>query len=143
MDEAASTPAPTVSNKIQARTLHDLSRFIGADPVFIDERIRELEREWTAERAFEAKAATAGILGVLLGLGLDRRFLAITGVASALLLQQSLQGWNPAQSALRRIGFRNAVEIHEEILALRILRGDFLERTDYPERALANARSWA
>ena len=29
-----------VNDRIQARTLHDVSRFIGADPVFIDERIQ-------------------------------------------------------------------------------------------------------
>ena len=35
-----------VNDRIQARTLHDVSRFIGADPVFIDERIGQLQREW-------------------------------------------------------------------------------------------------
>jgi hypothetical protein len=133
---------PTINRRIDARTLHDVTRFIGADPVFIDERIRELEHEWTLERTLEAKAATMGLAGILLALAVDRRFLALTGIASALLLQQALQGWSPAQPLLRRFGLRSSDEIHEEVIALRILRGDFLERIDYPERALANARSW-
>jgi hypothetical protein len=141
--EPAVVSRPAISHRIHARTLHDVTRYVGADPVFIDERIRELEREWTLERTFEAKAATMGLLGLALGLAVDRRFLALTGVASALLLQQAVQGWNPAQPLLRSFGVRTAEEIHEEITALRILRGDFLERVDYPEDALATARSWS
>jgi hypothetical protein len=133
---------PAINRRIHARTLHDVTRYIGADPVFIDERIRELEGEWTLERTLEAKAATLGLAGLALGLAVDRRFLALTGIASTLLLQQALVGWSPAQPLLRRFGLRTAEEIHEEIIALRILRGDFLERVDYPERALATARSW-
>jgi len=144
-EEFVPVPAsrPTINHRINARTLHDVTRYVGADPVFIDERIRELEREWTLERTFEAKAATLGLAGLALGLSVDRRFLALTGIASALLLQQALQGWTPAQPLLRSLGLRTAEEIHEEIIALRILRGDFLERIDYPERALATARSWS
>ncbi|MEO8062342.1 MAG: hypothetical protein ABI821_06305 [Pseudomonadota bacterium] len=141
-ESATEITRPAVNHRIHARTLHDVTRYIGADPVFIDERIRELEREWTLERTLEVKTATMGLAGLLLGLAVDRRFLALTGIASALLLQQALQGWSPAQPLLRRFGLRTAEEIHEEIIALRILRGDFLERIDYPERALANARSW-
>ena len=134
---------PTINQRINARTLHDVTRYVGADPVFIDERIRELEREWTLERTLEAKSATLGLAGLALGLSVDRRFLALAGIASALLLQQALLGWSPAQPLLRSMGLRTAEEIHEEIIALRILRGDFLERVDYPERALATARSWS
>lgn len=132
-----------INPRIHARTLHDVTRYVGADPVFIDERIRELEREWTLERALEANAATLGLAGIALGLAVDRRFLALTGLASALLLQHSLQGWSPAQPLLRRMGLRSSEEIRDEILALRIMRGDFLERVDYPERALATARNWS
>jgi hypothetical protein len=42
---------------------------------------------------------------------------------------------------LRRLGVRTAAEIHQEILALRILRGDFLEKPVYPESLLAIAAS--
>jgi hypothetical protein len=129
--------------RVNARTLHDVTRYVGADPVFVDERIRELEREWTLERALEAKAATLGLAGIALGLAVDRRFLTLTALASALLLQQALQGWSPAQPLLRSLGLRSSEEIREEIIALRILRGDFLERVDYPERALATARNWS
>jgi hypothetical protein len=141
--EPAVTSRPAMNHRIHARTLHDVTRYVGADPVFIDERIRELDREWSLERTLQAKAATMGLAGLALGLSVDRRFLALTGIASALLLQQAFQGWSPMQPLLRRFGLRTTEEIHEEIIALRILRGDFLERVDYPESALATARSWS
>jgi hypothetical protein len=130
------------NDRIQARTLHDVSRYIGADPVFIDERLRELEREWNVERTLEANAASLTLLGLGLGLTVNRKFLLLPVLAAAFLLEHALQGWCPPVSVLRRLGIRTAAEIQEEIIALRILRGDFLERVHYPERALASARRW-
>jgi hypothetical protein len=137
----AHTPA-TVNGRISARTLHDVSRFIGADPVFIDERIRELEREWDVERTLEANAAIVAIAGLALGVAVDRRFLAVPAAVAGFLLQHALQGWCPPLPILRRLGVRTSAEIHQEIIALRILRGDFLDRVDYPEDARARARMW-
>jgi hypothetical protein len=131
----------SVNDRIHARTLHDISRYVGADPVFIDERIRELEREWDVERALESNAAAVILAGLGLGL-VNKRFLALPMVAAAFLLQHALQGWCPPLPLLRRLGLRTSAEIHDEIIALRILRGDFLERVSYPERALASARNW-
>jgi hypothetical protein len=132
-----------VNNRIQGRTLHDVSRFIDADPVFIDERIQQLNREWDIERTLEANAASVSLIGLVLGVAVDRRFLALPGAVAAFLLQHALQGWCPPLPLLRRMGIRTAREIQDEILALRILRGDFLERVETPERALASARSWS
>jgi hypothetical protein len=111
--------------------------------VFIDERIQELEREWDIERTLEANAATVALAGLVLGVAVDRRFLALPAAVSVFLLQHALQGWCPPLPLFRRLGIRTAREIHDEIIALRILRGDFLERVDYPERALASARNWS
>ena len=132
----------TVNDRIQGRTLHDVSRFVGADPFFIDERIRELEREWDVERTLQANGAALALAGVTLGCAVDRKFLLVAAVAAALLLQQSVRGWSPPVPLLRRAGMRTAQEIRDEIIALRILRGDFLERVETPERALASARAW-
>jgi hypothetical protein len=134
--------AASVNHRIHARTLHDISRYVGADPVFIDERIRELEREWDVERALESNASAVILAGIGLSL-INRKFLAVPVVAAAFLLQHALQGWCPPLPLLRRMGLRTSAEIHDEIIALRILRGDFLERVNYPERALASARNWS
>jgi hypothetical protein len=142
-DERVPRATPTlVNHRIQARTLHDVSRYIGADPVFIDERISELQREWDIERTLEANAASISLLGLGLGLFVNRRFLLLPVAVSAFLLQHALQGWCPPLPLLRRLGLRTSAEIHNEIIALRILRGDFLDRVSYPEDALASARNW-
>jgi hypothetical protein len=137
----AHTP-PTVNGRIHGRMLHDVTRYIGADPVFIDERIRELEREWDVERTLEANAAVVALAGLVLGVTVDRRFLAVPAAVAGFLLQHALQGWCPPLPLLRRLGVRTSAEIHQEIIALRILRGDFLDRMEYPEDALASARMW-
>ena len=133
---------PAVNQRIHAKTLHDVTRYIGADPVFIDERIRELEQEWDVERTLEANAAIVTLGGLVLGATVDRRFLAIPFVVAGFLLQHALQGWCPPLPILRRLGVRTSAEIHQEIIALKILRGDYLERVEYPENALASARMW-
>jgi len=132
----------SVNDRIQARTLHDVSRFIGADPVFIDERISQLQREWDIERTLEANAASVFLAGLGLGLFVDRRFFLLPAAVAGFLLQHALQGWCPPLPLLRRLGLRTSAEIHDEIIALRILRGDFLDRVTYPEVALASARNW-
>jgi len=142
MDRTLAHTRPTINQRIHGRTLHDVSRYIGADPVFIDERIRELEREWDIERTLEANGAIIALAGLALGVTVDRRFLAVPAAVAGILLQHALQGWSPPLPFLRKLGVRTAAEIHQEIIALRILRGDFLERVEYPENALASARMW-
>ena len=132
----------SVNDRIQARTLHDVSRFIGADPVFIDVRISQLQREWDIERTLEANAASVFLAGLGLGLFVDRRFFLLPAAVAGFLLQHALQGWCPPLPLLRRLGLRTSAEIHDEVIALRILRGDFLDRVTYPEVALASARNW-
>jgi hypothetical protein len=141
-DRVPRNTSSKVSGRIQGRTLHDVSRYVGADPVFIDERILELQREWDIERTLEANAATLALAGLALGAAVDRRFYLLPAAIAAFLLQHALQGWCPPLPLLRRLGIRTAREIQDEIIALRILRGDFLERVETPERALASARAW-
>jgi hypothetical protein len=127
--------------RIHARTLHDVSRYFDASEETISGRIQELEREWDIERTLEANAATVSLAGLALGVFVDRRFLLVPVAVAGFLLQHALQGWCPPLPVLRRLGVRTAAEIHQEILALRILRGDFLEKPVYPESLLAIAAS--
>ena len=91
----------------------------------ITARIDELKKEWDIERTLEANAASVALLGVILGATVDRRWFALPGVVAAFLLQHAVQGWCPPLPVFRRLGVRTAAEIHEEIIALKILRGDF------------------
>ena len=141
-DEPDPARASALDYRIQGRMLHDIARYFGADDATLSGRIRELEREWDVERTLEANAAIVALAGIVLGATVDRRFLAVPAAVAGFLLQHALQGWCPPLPILRRLGVRTSAEIHQEIIALRILRGDFLERVEYPENALASARMW-
>jgi hypothetical protein len=117
--------APRVNQKLRDSTIENLSRFVGADRNAIDARIEELRREWDIERTLEANAAAIALGGVALGILVDRRWLALPLAVTSFLLQHALQGWCPPLPLFRRMGVRTAAEIHEEMFALRVLRGDF------------------
>jgi hypothetical protein len=127
------------TTRIQARTLHDVTSYFDASDDTLSERIQELENEWNLERTIEANAAGLALIGLALGVAADRRFLLLTLLASGCLLQHAISGWCPPLPALHRLGIRSAAEIQHEILALRILRGDFIEKPVYPESLLAVA----
>jgi hypothetical protein len=142
-DTDARVPSHTreaVNSRIRARTLHDIAIRYGGDQDLLDARIAELKREWDIERTLEANAGAMALLGLGLGFFVDRRFLLLPAAVAAFLVQHALSGWCPPLPLFRRLGIRTSAEIHEEILALRILRGDFIERPTYPESLLANAR---
>ena len=129
-----------INKRIRAQTLANISRFVGAPSSEIDERLRDLKREWDIERTLEANVARVALLG--LGLSIfDRRFLALpVAVVATCLLQHALQAWCSQLPVFRRLGVRTSAKIHADIIALRTLRGDFRDlRDEDPDEALARA----
>jgi hypothetical protein len=84
----------------------------------IPRRLRELDREWDIERALEANAATAVLLGLALGAGVSRKLFVLPGIVAGFLLQHALLGWCPPVPVFRRLGFRTQSEIERERCAL-------------------------
>jgi hypothetical protein len=127
---------PGTSNRVPANTSERANRRIQQDvaesvhwharhPERIDRRLREIDQEWDIERTLEANAAGLALTGTLLGLLVDKRFLAVPLVVSTFLLQHAVQGWCPPVPFFRRRGVRTMREIDEERYALKALRGDF------------------
>jgi hypothetical protein len=116
--------AKRVNREIEEKTDRGLARY-AAQPHEIAARLEALDREWDIERTLEANAATASLVGIVLGATVDRRFFALPAVVAAFLLQHALQGWCPPLPVFRRMGFRTQSEIEEERYALKALRGDF------------------
>lgn len=112
--------------------------FAGTDA--IDRRLLELDREWDIERVLESNASMIVLASATLAVIEDRRWGLLTMAVGAFLFQHAIQGWCPPLPVLRRIGFRTSREIHEERLALRLLRGDFQQPTSDPKEALLLAR---
>jgi len=99
--------------RIQARTLHDVTSYFGASEDTLDARIQELESQWNLERTLEANGAALALIGLALGISADRRFFALTLLASGCLLQHALTGWTPPLPMLRRLGIRSSTEIQQ------------------------------
>lgn len=127
---------PNTSQRVPSQTPSSANRRIEDDiaasvrwharhPDRIGRRLRALEEEWDIERTLEANAATIALTGTLLGIFVDRRFLAVPMVVSGFLLQHALQGWCPPLPLFRRRGVRTTREIDTERYALKALRGDF------------------
>jgi hypothetical protein len=96
--------------------------YLAKHPDLIGRRLEELDREWDIERAIEANAATLMLTGLALGAAGDRRWLSLSGLVAAFLLQHAVQGWCPPVPILRRLGFRTMAEIEQERRALVMLQ---------------------
>lgn len=93
----------------------------------IDQRLRELDREWDIERALEANASALALTGLCMGTTIAKKWYLLSAGVMGFLLQHAVQGWCPPVGLFRRIGFRTASEIEQERSALKALRGDFAD----------------
>lgn len=119
------------SHALRLATKRDLE-YYRDHPDEVDGRLQKLENEWDIERALEANAASAILIGVGLATFISRRFLFVPGVVAGFLLQHALQGWSPPLPILRRLGFRTQREIDGERQGLKTIRERMREgRPDY------------
>jgi hypothetical protein len=114
-----------INEKIDREIEQRLRFYARQDIQTISERINDLDREWDIERVLEANAASVGILGILLGATVSRKWFLLPLVVSGFLLRHALEGWCPPVPILRRLGVRTRLEIERERYALKTLRGDF------------------
>lgn len=130
-----------INQRIREQTEANIARYVPAAPEAIDQRLKELDREWDMERTLEANASTLALIGVVLAATVNPWWLLLPGVVTAFLLQHAIQGWCPPMPVFRRLGFRTQTEIDYERYALKALRGDFRElptATQGQDRAAAH-----
>jgi len=109
-------------------------------PAAISRRIQELDREWGMERWLETNASALAFTGTLLGLTVNRKWLALPLIVTGFLFQHAVQGWCPPLPILRRMGVRTRSEIDREKFALKALRGDFEDIRSELTANIANIR---
>ena len=114
-----------LNEQIRRQTEDNVRRVAAKGRGAIDRRLDELDHEWDIERMLEANAATAVLIGTLLGATVNRRLFALPAIVGGFLLQHAVQGWCPPIPLFRRLGVRTASEIDHERYALKALRGDF------------------
>jgi hypothetical protein len=139
VDRVRARTAPGLNHEIDLRTETNVSRAGGAGADRIGARIKELDHEWDIERALETNAGIVILTGLLLSRLHSRRWMALSAGAAGFLVSHALHGWCPPVSVFRRLKVRTASEIGEEMIALRLLRGDFRPTSD-PSEALSQAR---
>jgi hypothetical protein len=91
----------------------------------INERIDELYSEWTAGRAAKVMTGVLVVAGLVLGFTASPWWFLLPIVSGALLFQYAFSSTSFVSAVFRRLGFRYGSEIEEELIALRVLRGDF------------------
>ena len=127
---------PAAINRAIQHEIDCRLRYYAGRPEEISHRLAELHREWDIERALEANAAIVALVGLTIGVLVDRRVLAVPFAVAGFLLQHAIQGWCPPVPVLRRLGFRTPAEICEERCGLRRLHDEH-----HPGRATASNRS--
>lgn len=113
--------SPCVNDQIRRTTEENIRHYGGLGPAAIQQRLEDLDREWDIERCLETMAPTFSLIGLGLGLTVNRKWLLLPVVVQAFFLQHALQGWCPPLAVLRRLGIRTAAEIDHERDALQAL----------------------
>lgn len=113
--------SPPLNQRIRDATDTRVRRLEAAGRHAIAARLRELDREWDIERCLETGASSLMLLGTVLGVTVNRKWLWLPGGVAAFLLQHAVQGWCPPLPVFRRLGVRTADEINHERTALRAL----------------------
>jgi hypothetical protein len=121
----AANTAGYINQRIRERARRAIERAAAGGVPAIDCRLRQLDAEWDVERYLETLAPSLTLVGMGLGLTVNRKFFALPFLVQGLFLQHALQGWCPPVPVLRRMGIRTQAEIDEERAALKSLRGDF------------------
>jgi hypothetical protein len=88
-------------------------------------RLTQLDYEWDFDRTVETEASLMGLLGLALGISVNKRFLVVPAFVSTMLILHATHGWYPLLPLFRRIGVRTQDEIDRERYGLKAIRGDF------------------
>jgi hypothetical protein len=103
----------------------ELAALAIAGPTAIDARIDDLYGEWSSGRLTKATAGGGVLVGLILAATVSRWFALLAGASGLLLAGYAFGRQSWLATLYQRLGVRSGIEIHEEILALKALRGDF------------------
>ncbi len=119
------------STKVEKEIQDKLNHYYH-DQEEITARLAELDEEWDIERILQLEGTALTISGVILGLTVNKKWLALPLAASVILLIAIAKNWTGPLPILRNLGFRTRVEIEKEKYALKAIRGDFKYLLDVP-----------
>ena len=126
-DRVRRNTSPEELARIDAQIEQNIRAYTSMPRERLDQRIRDLEREWSMERYLETNASIIGLTSAFLGLTASRKWLLLTGTVMGFLMQHAVQGWCPPVPIFRKRGVRTRGEIDREMYALKAVRGDFFQ----------------
>jgi len=95
-----------------------------AGPKAIEDRLAELDQEWTAGRMTKAGMGVVIVLGLILA-ALNPWWLILPAIGGLLLLTYLFGRTSWLGKMFHEMGFRSGFEVDQEKMALKVLRGDF------------------
>jgi hypothetical protein len=113
--------SPSMRKHLQQRLVANVRRFVNADRHQIDQRMKELDKEWSVERVIEVEASAMIGLGATLGLLHNRKWFALSGLATSMVVLHNTRGSYPLLPVFQRLGFRSQKDILDERNALKVL----------------------
>ncbi len=120
-DRIRSSTSDQNNQRIDAAMQQRLADYEGRPAAELEQRIAELDAEWDIERVLTLNASTLTLIGLVLGVKKDRRWLGLSATVMAFLLQHSLHGWCPPLPVFRALGVRTRGEIDTEKFALKAM----------------------
>lgn len=129
-----------VNQAIRDKTLCCINTYKDSEDVILSQKIEKLNYEWDTERFLEADAGSLVLLSSIKGYKKKKCcWFLLTGTVGFFLLQHALQGWCPSIPVIRRFGVRTAEEINQEKTVFKMLRGDFLQKSNEADAMLTMA----
>lgn len=113
-DRVRRSTAIHLNEKIDQEIDNSIQSYANSSHTAIQCRIQELDEEWDVERVLEVNASTLAFTGLMLGLMVNKKWLALPVVVLTFLFQHGVQGWCPPLPILRRLGIRTRGEIDRE-----------------------------
>lgn len=102
-----------------------LAKIADAGPAAIEDRLRQLDWEWTAGRMTKAALGVVILAGFGLTALLGPWWLILPAAASLFLLQYVFSRTSWLGKVFQEMGYRTGAEVEHEKFALRTIRGDF------------------
>jgi hypothetical protein len=95
-----------------------------AGPLAIDDRLAQLDREWTAGRMTKAAIGVVIVLGLIFA-AVNPWWLILPAAGGLLLLPYLFGRTSFLGKMFHEMGYRSGFEVDQEKMALKVLRGDF------------------
>ncbi len=104
---------------------HRLTQIADQGPAAVERRLGELDREWTSGRLVKATTGVLMLVGLALTAWVSPWWLILVAATGVVLLQYVFGPRSWLGETFTVCGFRSGVQIEDERIALRVLRGDF------------------